>query len=110
MKIQELVNKLTYRAEWSDEDQVYIAYAVELPSVKAHADTPEDAIREVKQPIEVALEWMKEDGKPLPEPLSLQKFKGNLTLRTTPEKHREIATRAAESNVSINQYILSKLG
>lgn len=106
---KELINKFTYRAEWSDEDHVYVAYAVELPSVKAHAKTPEEAIKEVKTPLRTTLEWMQEEGQPIPEPISLQGFKGNLTVRTTPEKHREIAIRAAESGVSINQYILSKI-
>lgn len=108
--LKELINKFTFRTEWSDEDEVHIAHALELPSVKAHGKTPEDAIKEVKTPLELALEMMAEEGKELPEPISLQSFKGNLTLRTTPEKHREIAVRAAESGVSINQYILSKIG
>jgi predicted RNase H-like HicB family nuclease len=110
MKIDELVNKFTYRVEWSEEDQVYIACAIELASVKAHAETAEGALAEVKTPLRMVLEMMIEKGEELPEPISIQKFKGNLTLRTTPEKHREIATRAAEAHVSINQYILSKLG
>ncbi|MCM2280677.1 MAG: type II toxin-antitoxin system HicB family antitoxin [Bdellovibrionaceae bacterium] len=110
MKIKDLVNKFTYRSEWSEEDQVYIAHALELPSIRAHADTPEGAILEVKIPIELALESMHENGEKLPAPIGAQKFKGNLTVRTTPEKHREIVMRAAESNVSLNQYILSKLG
>ncbi len=106
---KKLINKLTYRAEWSDDDKVYVAYAIELPSVKAHGKTAEEAIKEVKIPIEETLEWMSEEGEQLPEPISLQHFKGNLTVRTTPERHREIAIRAAESGVSINQYILSKI-
>lgn len=105
-----LVNRLTYRTEWSDDDQMYIAFAVELPSVKAHAKTPEESIQELKIPIKLVLEQMMDEGKPLPEPISLFDYKGNLTLRTTPEKHRELAIRAAESGVSINQYILSKIG
>jgi predicted HicB family RNase H-like nuclease len=52
---------------------------------------------------------MEDDHQDLPEPIAIHNFKGNLTLRTTPEKHREIALRAAESGVSINQYILSKI-
>lgn len=105
-----LINTLTYRAEWSHEDQAYIAFAVELPSVKANAKTPEDALKKLKIPITTTLQRMAEEGQPLPEPISLFDYKGNLTLRTTPEKHREIAIRAAESGVSINQYILSKIG
>jgi predicted HicB family RNase H-like nuclease len=109
-QIKDLISKLTYRVEWSEEDGAHIAFALELPSVKAHASTPEGAIREVKNPIEMAFESMLEDGQKLPEPIGAQSFKGNLTVRTTPEKHRQIAIQAAESNVSINQYILSKLG
>ncbi|MGZ3769320.1 MAG: type II toxin-antitoxin system HicB family antitoxin [Bdellovibrio sp.] len=110
MKIQECINKYSYRAEWSEEDGVFIAWAIEVPSIKAHASTPEDAIKEVKTPLKETLKWMNEEGQDLPEPIAIHSFKGNLTLRTTPEKHREIALRAAESGVSINQYILSKIG
>lgn len=106
----ELVKRYTYRVFWSDDDQEFVATCLEFPSLSGMAETQEEALREVQIAVHGAIEWMIEDGDQPPEPLSLQKFKGNLTLRTTPEKHREIATRAAESHVSINQYILSKLG
>lgn len=53
---------------------------------------------------------MEEDGQKLPEPIAIHKYKGSLSVRTTPELHKELAISAAESGVSINQYILSKLG
>ncbi len=109
-QISEILNRFAYRAEWSEEDDVFIAFALELPSVKAHSNTPEGAVKEVKTPIRMALEMMIENGEKLPEPLSTQSYKGNLSVRTTPEKHKEIAIRAAEAHVSINQYILSKIG
>ena len=109
-QVAEALNRFAYRADWSEEDGVFIASALEVPSVKAHADTPEDAIREVKIPIAMTLESMLEGGEKLPEPLSTQDYGGKLSLRTTPAKHREIAIRAAEAHVSINQYILSKIG
>jgi predicted HicB family RNase H-like nuclease len=109
-QISEILNRFSYRAEWSEEDGVFIAFALELPSVKAHSTTPEGAVKEVKTPIKMALEMMLENGEKLPEPLSTQSYKGNLSVRTTPEKHKEIAIRAAEAHVSINQYILSKIG
>jgi hypothetical protein len=49
----------------------------------------------VKKPIKLALELMIEKGEKLPEPLSTQSYKGNLSVRTTPQKHKEIAMRAA---------------
>ncbi|MFZ4402950.1 MAG: type II toxin-antitoxin system HicB family antitoxin [Pseudobdellovibrionaceae bacterium] len=108
-QINEFLKKYSYRAEWSEEDDVYIARALEIPSILAHAKTPEDAIKEVKTPLAMALEVMLEENQVLPEPIALHKFKGRLLVRTTPELHKEITIQAAESGVSVNQFILTKL-
>jgi predicted RNase H-like HicB family nuclease len=108
--INDFISKYTYRVEWSEADQVYIAKALEIPSILAHANTQENAIREVKIPLLLALESMIEEGHAIPEPISLHSFKGNFLVRTSPEKHKELTLRAAESGVSVNQYVLSKLG
>lgn len=52
---------------------------------------------------------MQEEGEAAPSPLGLKKFKGHLTLRIPPEKHREPAIRCAEEGVSLNSFILSRL-
>lgn len=108
--LEELLKRYAYRVFWSDEDDEFVAVCLEFPSMSGLAKTQEQALVEVKLAVEGALEWIFEEGGKAPEPISTQKFKGNLSLRTTPEKHRELAMRAAESGVSINQYILSKLG
>lgn len=109
-QINDVLKRFSYRAEWSEEDGVFIARALEMPSILAHAETPEDAIKEVKIPLEMALESMLENGESLPEPIALLKFKGKFLVRTTPEMHKEITIRAAESGVSVNHYVLTKLG
>jgi predicted HicB family RNase H-like nuclease len=108
--IKGLIEKYTYRVEWSEEDQTHLASCLELPSLKAHGSTSEKALKEIKLVVEEALAWLKEDGEEFPEPFGMKQFKGNLTLRTSPEMHRKIAMKAAEQGVSINQYILSKIG
>lgn len=108
-KISECLKKFTYRAEWSDEDGVHIARALEMPSIKAHGSSPEEAIKELKIPLEMALEMLLEEGSKLPEPISTSDFKGRVLLRMTPEKHKEMAMRAAESGISLNQLILTKI-
>lgn len=108
-QISEFLNKYSYRAEWSEEDGSFIAKAIEVPSILAHSSTPEGAIKEVKVPLSMALESMLEDGQELPEPISLHKFKGKFLVRTTPELHKEITIQAAESGVSVNQFVLTKL-
>jgi predicted HicB family RNase H-like nuclease len=50
-----------------------------------------------------------EENEPVPVPLGIKKFKGHLTVRIPPEKHRELAIRSAEEGVSINQLITSLL-
>jgi predicted HicB family RNase H-like nuclease len=104
-----IVDKYTYRIEWSEEDQVFISRCLEFPGLAAHGDSTENALKEIKVVVKESINWLKEDNEPVPEPLGVKKFKGNLTLRVPPELHRELAIKSAEQGVSVNQYILSRL-
>lgn len=107
--MKNLADKYAYRVEWSEEDDAHIATCLELPTLKAHGKTMELALREIKKVVATTIKWMKGDQEEIPEPFSTRQFKGNLTLRTSPEVHRQLATHAAEQGVSINQYILSRV-
>ena len=107
--MNKIIEKYTYRIEWSEEDKVHIAKCLEFPSLATHGETTEEALHEIEKVVEETIKWMKEDNEQIPEPLGLKKFKGNLTLRVPPEIHRELAIKSAEEGVSINQFILSKL-
>jgi predicted RNase H-like HicB family nuclease len=106
---KKMIEKYTYRIEWSEEDQVHVARCLEFPSLTAHGNTVEAALKEIEHVVTETVKWLIEENEPVPEPLGLKKFKGNLTLRIPPEKHRDIAIRSAEEGVSINQFVLSKL-
>jgi predicted RNase H-like HicB family nuclease len=103
------IKKYTYRIEWSEEDHCHVARCLEFPSLAAHGDSIEEALREIEYVVVESVKWMKIDGETVPEPLGLKKFKGHLTLRIPPEKHRELAIRCAEEGVSLNRFILSRL-
>jgi predicted RNase H-like HicB family nuclease len=107
--MKNVIDKYTYRIEWSEEDQVFIAKCLEFPGLMAHGDSNEEALKEIKVVVTEAIKWLKEDKKQIPEPLGLLKYKGKLTLRVPPEVHKELAIKSAEEGVSINQYILSRL-
>ena len=109
MKTNELIEKYTYRVEWSEEDETHIARCLEYPSLMTHGNTIETALDEIKKVVRETIEWMKEENKKVPEPFGLKKFKGNLTLRIPAEVHRKLAMESAEEGVSVNQYILSKI-
>ncbi|MBU4404517.1 MAG: toxin-antitoxin system HicB family antitoxin [Candidatus Aminicenantes bacterium] len=103
------VERYTYRIEWSEEDGVFVARCVEFPGLGGHGRSQEAALRQIKVAVAEALKWLRDDKREAPEPLGSKKFRGHLSLRVPPEVHRELAIKAAEEKVSINQLILSKI-
>ena len=53
---------------WSAEDAVFIAEVPELPGCKAHGDTQEEALANVKEAMHLWLDTAREFGDPIPEP------------------------------------------
>jgi len=101
--------KYTFRTQWSEEDQAHISHCLEFPSLSAHGDTPEEALKEIQIVVSESIKWMKSEKEAIPEPLGSKAFSGKYPLRITPELHRELTIRAAEQKVSLNQYIQIKL-
>ena len=102
-------DKYTYRIEWSEEDKTHVARCLEFPSLAAHGETIEGALKEIEIAVSASIKWMQEKGEQIPEPLGMKKFKGHITLRVPPEVHRNLAIRSAEEGVSINQFVLARL-
>jgi len=53
---------------WSNEDQVFVAEAPELPGCVAHGETEEFALKNVKDAIRLWIDTAREFGDPVPEP------------------------------------------
>ena len=53
---------------WSDEDGCYVADIPDLAFCSAFGDTPEEALRQVRQAKAAWLESASERGNPIPEP------------------------------------------
>lgn len=104
-----IVDKYTFKVEWSEEDGVHIGSCLEFPSLHGHGKNSSLALREIKKVLLHTIAWMKENGENIPEPIGSKKFKGNLTLRVPPAVHRHLVMKSAEEKVSINQYILTKI-
>jgi predicted HicB family RNase H-like nuclease len=109
MEKDNVIDKYTYRVEWSEEDNVHIARCLEFPSLMAHGGTAKAALQEIENVVAETIKWMEEEQEPAPEPFGLKKFKGNLTLRVPAEIHKKLVIKSAEEGVSLNQYILSKI-
>ena len=53
---------------WSNEDDAFIAEAPELSGCMAHGKTPDEALKNVKEAIQLWIDTANEFGNPIPEP------------------------------------------
>lgn len=53
---------------WSNEDQVFVAEVPELPGCMAHGNSPESALANAKEVIQLWMDTAKEFGDPIPAP------------------------------------------
>ena len=104
-----MVDKYTYRIEWSDEDEAYIGRCLEFPLLSSQEKTQDAALKEIRIAVEASVKWMKDEGEKLPEPLGTQKYKGRIVLRVPPEMHKELVVGSKEAGVSLNQFLLSRV-
>ena len=108
-ELNKYIAKYSYNIEYDQDDEIYLARCAEFPSLIAHGDNQEMALKEIKTAVLGALKWMKKDRQAFPEPFSLHKFSGEFRVRMPPEKHRKIAIEANLQGVSMNQLIVGKL-
>ena len=53
---------------WSNEDEVFVAEAPELPGCMAHGESEESALKNIKEAIQLWLDTAREFGDQVPEP------------------------------------------
>ncbi len=87
-------------------DKLYVARVPELENCHSHGATPEEALSNAKQAIELWLETAKERDIPIPEPLSRRSFSGKFVLRTSSGLHATLAQEAAQNGKSLNEMVV----
>ena len=97
------MEKYTYRVIWSEEDQEFVGLCAEFPSLSWLEEEQDAALHGIVRLVSDTLKDMEANKEPIPEPLSLRKFSGNVVVRTTPEMHRQLAILSAEAGVSLNR-------
>jgi len=103
------VDRFTYRVTWSDEDQEYVGLCAEFPSLSWLEASPEKSLLGIRKLVKEVVADLKRSKNPVPEPISTRPFSGKFMVRIPPEVHRMLAIQAAESGVSINRLVSSKL-
>jgi predicted RNase H-like HicB family nuclease len=103
------VEQYLYSVGWSDEDDAFVARVAEFPSLAAHGDTQEEAMREIKDVVGFVLKDLVESKEPVPEPFGKRSFSGRLVLRMPEYLHRQLVLEAMQQGISLNQLLNLKL-
>jgi len=99
----------TYRVTWSEDDNEYVGLCIEFPSLSWLSITPEAALKGIRNVVAEVINDMKENGEKIPQPIASKHYSGKFMVRVPPEVHRNLAILAAESGVSINRLVSSRL-
>ena len=102
-------DRYTYRLTWSEDDGEHVGLCVEFPSLSWLDTTPEKALVGIRKLVKSTLVDMAKDNEEPPEAIALKNYSGKFMVRVPPETHRMLAIRAAESGVSLNRLVSSKL-
>lgn len=103
------LDRYTYRVTWSEEDEEHVGLCAEFPSLSWLDSSPEKTLVGIRRLVKEVLTDMNSEGEPIPEPIALKSYSGKFMVRVPPETHRMLAVQAAESGVSLNRLVSSKL-
>ena len=103
------VDRYTYRVTWSEEDDEYVGLCAEFPSLSWLGASPEMALSGIRKLVKDVVADLEKAKEAVPDPLSTRSYSGKFMVRVPPEVHRMLAIKAAESGVSINRLVSSKL-
>ena len=103
------IYRYTYRVTWSEEDEKHVGLCAEFPSLSWLEKTPEKALLGIRRLVKESIADMLKNHELAPEPISTKAFSGKFMVRIPPHTHRTLAIQAAESGISLNRLVSSKL-
>jgi len=90
-------------------DDIYVARVPELENCHTHGATPEEAIQNAKDAIELWLETARDKKIPIPEPMGRKKFSGKFVVRAPEDLHASLAREALRRGKSMNELAIELL-
>lgn len=87
----------------------YVAEIEELPGCITQGETLEEVSARIEDARRAWIELAYEDGMEIPLPRSEQEYSGKFMVRMPRHLHRQLAEKAAEENVSLNQFVVTLL-
>lgn len=102
-------DRYTYKVTWSENDNEYVGLCVEFPSLSWLSTSPEAALKGIRKLVAETVADMESNDEIVPEPIAYRQYSGKFMVRVPPDIHRNLAIRAAESGISLNRVVSSKL-
>jgi predicted RNase H-like HicB family nuclease len=96
--------------EWSDVDGCFLGSIVELERNMTCGQTHEEVLLNLKEALAAYVTTSIAHNMEIPEPLEIKDFKGNITYRTSKERHYQLAKQAKLYGKSINAFIDEAIG
>lgn len=104
-----VIDRYTYRVTWSEEDHEHVGLCAEFPSLSWLEKTPEKSLAGIRRLVQQTVADQRKNDEEVPEPIAMKSYSGKFMVRVPPETHRQLVLQAAESGVSLNRLISSKL-
>ena len=102
-------DRYTYRVTWSEDDNEYVGLCAEFPSLSWLSSAPEAALKGIRKLVAETVADMESNDEIVPEPIAYRQYSGKFMVRVPPDVHRNLAIQAAESGISLNRVVSSKL-
>lgn len=93
----------TIETETHEDSSYYIIRVNELPGICTDSESLDEGMQEMKDLIACAVEIYKDKGKPIPEPIDREQYKGKILYRTDSQRHYLIARTAQLMHKSISK-------
>ena len=104
-----MIDHYTYRVTWSPEDEEFVGFCAEFPSLSWLSDSQEGAFSGIRELVSDCVADMKSNNEQVPEPMADRTYSGKFMVRLPPEMHRALALQAAEAGVSLNRLVSARL-
>lgn len=101
--------RYSFRVEWSEEDDAFVATCPEFPSLSAFGETRAQALEEAETALKLFIEEYEESGETLPDPRDLERYSGQTRIRMPRSLHAELSREADRQDVSLNTLMVSYL-
>jgi predicted RNase H-like HicB family nuclease len=100
----------TKNVKFFKDDELYVAWIQEIPACRAHGESEEEALRNLKDSFEDWLAFAIDESLPIPIPRETEDLpSGKWVQRVARTLHKDLIDLAAEEGVSLNTLVATTL-